>query len=257
MSDNRPKVVVGTTLTTFAMGDRDAWSSWLKHAERQIDMADHAGFDLVHFAAIEVDGRGLEPFAPLLAELNRLGGHWWTYSLDDGRTEVDMGGSRWRHITFGQNLVTERCQSDPDVAWLLFLAADCAAPSDIVPRMVEMDHPIVAPFITTYGLRGPKVKASFGLMNRNDQTVVYPPEWGVEDAMASAAAIMIHRSVFRFVRWRWDLDAGMSDDPCFDFDTRARLGIPTHVRHDVIAKHYPEAIGDYKSRGYDTTVVRP
>jgi hypothetical protein len=220
-------------------------------------MAEGIGLDLEHFAAIEVDGRGLDPFAELLAELNRLDGHWWTYSLDDGRTEVDMGGSRWRHITVGQNLVTDRCQSDPDAEWLLFLAADCAAPSDIVPRMVEMRHPIVAPYITTYGLRGPKAEVPYGVPPDYRAVSSYPVEWGVEDAMASAAAIMIHRSVFRVVRWRWDLDTKMSDDPCFHLDARRCAGIPTHVRHDVLAKHYPEAIGDYKSRGYDTTVVRP
>jgi hypothetical protein len=234
------KIVVGTTLAAMAMSDRDAWSSWLKHAERQRAMAADCGYELKHFAAIQIDGRGIEPFADLLAALEEVGGEWWTYSLDDGRTSITMTG-RWRHITFGQNLVTEFCQSDPDVRWLLFLAADCAAPSDIVPRMLEMNHPLVAPYISTYGLRGPQVES-------------YPHH--VEDAMASAAAMFIHRDVFRAIRWRWDLDAGMSDDPCYHHDAKTLLGIPTYVRHDVRARHYPEAVGDYESRGYDTAVVR-
>ncbi len=131
-------VIVGTTLTTFAMADPHAWGSWLRNAERQQAMAAEAGHDLRHFAAVETDARGIEPFADLVNAIDSLGGEWWTYSLDDGRTKVDMGGSRWRHITMGQNIVTEYCQSRPDVDWLLFLAADCAAPSDIVPRMLEM-----------------------------------------------------------------------------------------------------------------------
>lgn len=236
-------VVVGTTLTTFAMQDPHAWGSWLRNAERQQAMAQAAGHELTHFAAIETDARGLEPFADLVNAIDSIGGEWWTYTLDDGRTKVDMGGSRWRHITMGQNIVTEYCQSRPDVDWLLFLAADCAAPSDIVPRMLEMRHPLCAPYITTYGLRGELVES-------------YPAEWGVEDAMASAAAIWIARDVFRRIRWRWDLDERMSDDPCFHHDARTLLGVPTHVRHDVLAKHYPEAVGDYEARGYDTTVVR-
>jgi hypothetical protein len=234
------KIIVGTTLPTMAMGDLDAWSSWLKHAEIQQAIAVDLGFELRHFAAIQTDARGIEPFAPLLSRLAELGGEVWVYSLDDGRTSIGMT-NRWRHIVVGQNLVADYCQSDPAVEWLLFLAADCAAPSDIVPRMLEMGHPLVAPYISTYGLRGPTVPGF---------------DYHVENAMASAAALFIHRDVFRKIRFRWDLDAGMSDDPCYHHDAKTLLGIDTYVRHDVLARHYPEAVGDYESRGYDTTVVR-
>lgn len=225
-------IVVGTTLASFAMSERDAWRSWLRHASRQQAMAADAGHELRHFAALQLDARGIAPFEPLLEELAELGGEYWTYMLDDGRTAVTMT-NRWRHITFGQNLVVDYCQANPDVSHLLFLAADCTASSDVVPRMLEMDHPLVAPYITTYGLRGPKVDR-------------YP--FHVEEAMASAAAIFIARDVFRRIRWRWDLDAGMSDDPCFHHDAATLLGVPTYVRHDVIARHYPEAIGAYDTR---------
>lgn len=245
-------IVVGTTLTHFAMGQPETWSSWLKHAERQKAMAADVGHELRHFAAIQVDGRGIEPFKPLLNTLEELGGEHWTYSLDDGRTEVTMTG-RWRHIVFGQNLVVDYCQAIPDCSHLLFLAADCAAPSDIVPRMLEMEHPLVAPYISTYGLRGPVVNDCW--VGGCEQHLKYP--FHVEDAMASAACLFIARDVFRRIRFRWDLDTGMSDDPCFHADARDLLGIPTYVRHDVQARHYPEAVGDYESRGFDTTVVRP
>ena len=241
MTAETKKIVVGTTLPTMAMlGHEDVWSAWLKRADRQRAMAADEGYELRHFAAIQIDARGLEPFEPLIEALHRLGGEYWRYMLDDGRDKIDMT-NRWRHITVGQNLVTEYCQSDPDVEWLLFLAADCAVSSDIVPRMLEMEHPLVAPYSPTYGLRGPKVDRY---------------EYHVEDAMASAAAIFINRSIFTKIRWRWDLDAGMSDDPCFHHDARELLGVPTYVRHDVLARHYPEAIGSYEDRGYDTAVVR-
>jgi len=243
-------IVVGTTLPTMAMGDTDAWSSWLKHAERQQAMAADLGHDLRHFAAIQVDARGIEPFRPLLDRLAEQGGDYWTYSLDDGRERIGMT-NRWRHITFGQNLVVEYCQSRPDVSHLLFLAADTAAPSDIIPRMLEMDHPLCAPFIPTYGLRGPVVTIA-----THDGTHEPRYPFHVENSMASAAALFIAREVFRKIRWRWDLDDSMSDDPCYHHDAMTLLGVPTYVRHDVIARHYPECIGDYESRGYDTTVVR-
>lgn len=228
-------IIIGTTLASFAMSEPDAWSSWLKHHERQI--ASHPA-GVRHFAALQVDARGIEPFAPLIAELEQLGADWWTYSLDDGRTKVDMT-NRWRHITVGQNLVVDYCQSQPDVSHLLFLAADCAATSDVIPRMLEMDHPLCAPFVPTYGLHGERI-----------QNFPFP----VEKAMASAAAIFIARDVFRRIRWRWDLDAGMSDDPCFHADARDLLGIETHVRMDVLAKHYPECIGAYDTR-FDPAVL--
>jgi len=237
------KIIVGTTIATFAMSDPDTWASWLKHAERQQQMAAELGYDLRHFAAIQVDARGIEPFADLCNAIGELGGEWWTYSLNDGRAKVGMT-NRWRHITVGQNLVFDYCQADADVSHLLFLAADCAAPSDIIPRMVEMRHPLCAPYISTYGLRGPRVLSS------QSTGMLYPAEWGVEDSMASAAAIFIERTVFNRIRWRWDLDNGMSDDPCLHHDAKTLLGIPTHVRHDVLARHYPEAIGDYESRGF-------
>lgn len=245
------KIIVGTTIATHAMTDPDAWSSWLKHAERQQAIAADAGHDLRHFAAIQTDARGIEPFADLCNAIGELGGEWWTYSLDDGRTKVTMT-NRWRHIVFGQNLVVDYCQAIPECSHLLFLAADCAAPSDIIPRMLEMEHPLVAPYISTYGLRGPEVM----WRTSGEQWLVPRYPFHVEDAMASAAALFIARDVFRRIRFRWDLDAQMSDDPCFHHDAKTLLGTPTYVRHDVQARHYPEAVGDYESRGFDTTVVR-
>lgn len=230
-------VLVGTTLAAMAMSHHDTWSAWLMHAERIRQFYDG---DVHFFAAIQLDGRGIDPFVPLLARLDDLGGEHWTYTLDDGRDRVTMT-NRWRHITFGQNLVVERAQSDPSVSHLLFCAADCAPPSDVIPRMLEMNHPLVAPYINTYGLRG-------------DHVAGYP--FPVERAMASAACIFIAREVFRRIRWRWDLDDQMSDDPCYHHDAKHLLGVDTLVRLDVRAMHYPEAIGDYESRGLDTVVHR-
>ena len=121
------------------------------------------------------------------------------------------------------------------------MAADCMPPDDILPRMLEMDHPLCAPYISTYGLRGPYVEA-------------YP--YPVMNAMASAAAIFIARSVFSGIRWRWDLDANMSDDPCFHHDALNYLHIPTYVREDCEAIHYPVAVGAIETRGHDMTVHR-
>lgn len=235
-------IVVGTTIAAFVMDQEDTWASWMRNAEKIKETYQRFGnfSDIKFFAAIEIDARGLAPFAPFIERLNAIGGEYYTYSLDDGRTEVTTL-NRLRHITFGQNLVVDYCQANPAVTHLLFLAADCMAPDDIIPRMLEMNHPLVGPYITTYALRGPKVdKYSYPVM----------------DTMASAAAIFIARSVFTKIRWRWDLETNLSDDPAFHHDALHLLGIPTYVREDCIARHYPESIGAIETRGHDMSVHR-
>lgn len=235
-------IVVGTTLAAFVMDQKDSWGSWMKNAEAVRQEYQRFGnfSDVKYFAAIQIDARGIEPFKPFIEKLESIGGEYWTYSLDDGRTKVNMF-NRLRHITVGQNIVVDYSQSHPDCTHLLFMAADCMPPDDIMPRMLEMNHPLVAPYITTYGLRGPKVDKY---------------EYPVMDAMASAAAIFIARDVFTKIRWRWDLDTNMSDDPCYHHDAKTLLGVPTYVRTDVLAKHFPESVGAYEFRGHNLDVIR-
>jgi hypothetical protein len=228
-------IVIGTTLAAFVMDQKDTWEAWVRNIDQ---VRANTNETVKPFAAIEVDARGLEPFAPLLQKLEEIGGDYWTYSLDDGRVQVTTA-NRLRHITNGQNLVTDYAVST-GADWLLFMAADCMPPDDIVPRMLEMNHPLVAPYIRTYCLIGPDVPD-------------FP--FPVMDVMASAACIMIHRDVFRKIRWRWDPVDG-SDDPCYHKDAIDLLGIKTYVRKDVFAKHYPEAVGAIETRGHDMRVVR-
>lgn len=234
-------IVIGTTIATFAMSKQDTWKAWLYNAAEQKAQAAALGIDVKHFASIQIDARGLEPFQPFIDELTKLGGEYWVYSLDDGRSQITMT-NRWRHITMGQNLVFDYCQAIPDCTHLLFMAADASAPGDIISKMLEMNHPLCAPYMSTYQLRGTQVVTN----RRTGQ--FYPPEWGVEDAMASAACIFIGREVFRKIRWRWDADTQMSDDPCLHYDSHTLLDIPTYVRHDVLAAHYPMAVGAYETR---------
>lgn len=232
-------ILVGTTLAAFVMDQEDTWSAWLRNAE-EIQASHPDG--VTYFAAIETDARGLAPFAPLLDRLAEIGGEHWTFSLDDGRTEVTTA-NRLRHITAGQNLATDRACSSPDCTHLLFLAADLEPPADCLPRLLALDHPLVGGHCGTYGLTGPSVAG-------------YPPEWDVRAHMATAAFVMLGRPVFNAIRWRWDLDAGMSDDPCLHHDARTLLGIETLVRHDVVGVHWPQTIPAIEDRGHDRTVVR-
>lgn len=233
-------IVIGTTLAAFVMDDESTWSAWLRNAEA-IKASHPEG--VRYFCAIEVDARGLEPFGPLLDALAEVGGEYWVGMLDDGRTEVTTA-NRLRHITAFQNLVTDYCCSLPECTHMLFLAADLEPPADCLPKLLALDHPLVGGHVPTYGLHGPTEPG-------------YPPTWGVQRHMATAAFVMLARPLFRVVRWRWDLDAGMSDDPCLEHDARTLLDVPTLVRHDCEGRHWPQSIGAVETRGHDMTVARP
>lgn len=235
-------IVIGTTLAAFAMDQEDAWGSWIKNAENvKKEYKDFSGSeDIKYFAAIQIDGRGIEPFSKLIKRLEDVGGEYWTFMLDDKRTKVDMR-NRWRHIAFGQNLINEYAQSDISCTHVLFTGADCMPPDNVMEKLLEMNHPIVSPYISAYGLNGKDI-----------DEYDYP----VMNAMATPACLLVSREVFTKIRWRWDAASGLSDDYCFHNDTKEFLNIDTYVRKDLSAKHYPESIGDYKSRGFNLDVVR-
>lgn len=272
-------IVVATTLHAYVTDQQDTSEAWLYNAEK---IAESHPEGVVFFAALELDARGLAPFGSLLRRLNTLALHpsvtgvdHWTFSFDDGATEIRTD-NRLRRITMGQNMANDFAMS-AGASHLLFCAADCAPPPDVLPKLLEMNHPLVGPEITTYCLSGPEPmvhsedcrcegtgRMGGGLpgvyepcWNGGDEVIVPRfPDFPVQEHMASAACIMLARDVFRQLRWRADGDAGMTDDPCLHHDALHLLGIPTYVRKDVFARHYPESIGPIESRGHDRSIHR-
>lgn len=229
------KIVVATTLAAFAMDQVDTWCAWL-YSAYALRNTEH---DVQYFAAIEIDGRGMEPFTPLVEQLKTIDGEYWRFLLDDGRTEVTTL-NRLRHLSMGQNLAVEYATAT-GADWLLFCAADCRPPDDVFEKLLEMDHPLCGPETSTYCLTGEAVPG-------------YP--FPVEEQLISAACIFIRRDVFKRLRWRYDPDEGMSDDPAYRHDADTLLGIKSYVRKDVNAIHYPMSIGPIETRGHDMRVVR-
>jgi hypothetical protein len=229
-------ILVGSTLTTYAMAEEGTWGSWLMTAE---GLREYSPAPVEFFAAIETDGRGLEPFKPLLDRLVELKGSWWTFHLDDGRRSIHTE-TRLAHIVTGQNLVSMRA-SDTGASHLLFMAADCRPPADAIPKLLELDWPLVGGEVSTYCLHGPSVEG-------------YP--FPVEEHMPTAAFVLIRRDVFKVIRWRVDGERGMSDDPCYYDDVWRFFGIRGRVRKDVRGVHWPEAIGPIERRfpGRDMSV---
>lgn len=245
-TETKPSVLVATTLAAYVMDQPDTWGAWLRSAEAW--RADVGAVDF--FAAIEVDARGLEPFTPLIDRLRELGGTWWTFNLDDGRTVVTTG-NRLRHITVGQNLASDAACSGA-YTHMLFVAADCAPPPDALGKLVEVgevvdDAHVVGAYCPTYCLPfRPVPVGRFPLGTFVD----------ADTLCFSAAAVLLDREAFRKLRWRWDADAGMSDDPCLQHDAWYNHGWPTYVRLDVEAAHFPQAVPAIELRGHDMTVVR-
>jgi hypothetical protein len=227
-------VVVATTLTAFAMDNPDTWGAWLRNAEGYRDTTDCS-----FFAAIETDARGIEPFAPVLDRLAGLNGKHWTYHLDDGRTEVTTE-NRQIHLAMGENLASTYA-TVVGASHLLFVAADCEPPPDVLTKLLKVGAPVVGAECPTYCLDGPAVEG-YG----------FP----VHEQLASAACILLERQAFKVLKWRSDPDLGLSDDPALQYDAWTLLGLPTLVRKDCVCKHYPEAIGPIEARGHDMTVRR-
>lgn len=228
-------IVVGSTLTAFAMGNEYVWGSWLENAE---GLRSASAEPLEFFAAIELDGRGMEPFGPLTDRLNAVGGVSWTFTYDDGRTSVD-GLNRLRHIVAGRNMIQDYAMM-AGASHILFLDADLKPPADSVPKLLEMNHPIVGGDVPTYCLGGPTVEGF---------------DFPVQRHMNTAGFLLVHASVFEKIRWRWT-PTGLSDDPCYHHDVLTYLSAPTYVRKDLIGEHWPRHIPPVDQRGYDLTVVR-
>lgn len=255
------KFVVATTLAAFVMDNPDTYAAWLYNSHEMREIAEDWGDEVQFFAALELDGRGIEPFEPLLEELTatHVRGVTWTYTLDDGRTDVTTN-NRLRHIVVGQNLANDYAKS-VGADYLLFMAADCAPPADALWTLKEcaddFDARVVGGHVSTYCLTGPEVAPNPtlrpGMMTYWTEAPNYYP---VQEHMPTAAFVLLDRVAFRTLGWRWDLEDG-SDDPCLYKDAQDR-GYRVVVRHDVIGQHYPECISSIETRypGRDMSVKR-
>lgn len=234
-------IVVGCTLPPFKMnGDPHNWGAWLQNAEAVQASVDD---EVVYFAALEVDARGLDPFLPLLDRLGQVGGQRWTWSIDDGVTVVGTS-TRLRRICLGHNLVGTFALEDASASHVLFLASDTQAPDDVLPRLLELDVAAAACHIPTYCLDGP----------RSDRF----PQWDVRTHMESCACMLLRRDVINRIKWRSSGDDGTTDDPSMHMDLHEFLGEDVYSRHDVPATHWPEMIPSIEDRhsAAERTVVR-
>lgn len=229
------KIAVCTTLAAYVMDNPETYASWLSNSEAVSKYASSVGASVYYFAAVELDARGIVAFRPLVDKLMHMTnvlGDFWTFSLGDGRTEITTG-NRLRHLTMGQNLASEFASSG-GYDWMLFLAADTQPPDDVIPKLLEMNHPLVGCELTTYLF--------------DSIPVPRYTEYLVEEQCISAACIFIRRDVFKVLRWRIDIDDRTTDDRTYQRDAKVLLNVPSYVRKDCKAKHYPDAVCSIETR---------
>lgn len=243
------RILVGSTIPAFKMTDDGDWWHWLENAEQITDQAARADHDVEWLAVLQYDARGDQPFSQLfdrLSELQAAGlsASYWQFSIETHDFEI-TSSSRLVAICTGRNLIIERGIRRGAGA-IYFADADISAPDDVLPKLLELDHPVVGGHVPTYCLDGPPVEIAAGVGRSKPD---------VREHWNTAGSLLVHREAFRRVPWRHDPDAGCTDDPATQHEL-AQLGFPTWVRHDVICEHHPSSIVGLEDRGHDLAVYR-
>lgn len=222
-------------------GDPKNWSAWIENAEAVRASVDD---DVIYFAALEVDSRGIEPFWPLLDRLAEVDGFHWTFSYGDHASVINSS-NRLRRICAGHNMVGTYALEQAGASHVLFLASDTQARDDVLPRLLELDVEAAACHITTYCLDGPQANETHLAKH------LFPPEWDVRIHMESCACMLLSRKVINRLKWRSSGDDGTTDDPSMHKDLVEFMGEQVYSRHDVLATHWPESIPSIEDRHTD------
>lgn len=238
-------LVIGTPLVGWKC-DMGEDLTWLEQAQNILARFPNVKF----FAALELDSRGLEPFAKVIEKLKEVNGDYWTYSINDMESEV-TSSNRWIRIETGRNLIREfaqRLRKTSGHHWgedcteinhgvinydgILYVDSDTMLTSEIVEKMLEVDHPLVGVDVPVYGLKGKAVSTS--------------PR--IEEHWTTAGMLLVNAPAFYDLPWYHNAYLNLSDDPTFQSMAerlKMRVGIEnleetygmTWVRKDIKAEH--------------------
>lgn len=254
--ERRPLITVGSTVAAYKCDGRSELA-WLDHADEWARRG-----DVIFFCAMQVDDGHDDKLHELRCRLDDVAATTWTFALDDEADEITTM-TRLVRICTGRNLCHEFVSRRHDVTHLLLLDTDLSVPADSLDRILEIDHPIVGGHVPTYCLDGPSVEPvqTLGYVDENDVGCTYerrffPDGADVREHWNTAGFLMLRRDVVRRLRWRWDGEAGMTDDPCFAADAEALGFGRTWVRHDLVGAHHPPSLPPVEQRGHDLSIVR-
>lgn len=184
--------------------------------------------------------QGIGPVARETVDEFRLrvpGGLVTRFTLSEpGDADRVTNEMRLRRICHGRNLISAWAV-DRAYGHVLFVDVDVALRAhhvDALREMVTGERAVYSLDVPSYCLSGRPVDGWPFPVERRDYN--------------TAGIVMFPLAVLREVRWRVDLAAGLTDDPCMGVDL-ARLGVPWYVRTDVIVHHPP--LVPFDRRGHD------
>jgi len=255
------EILIASTIAPYKVDPEQPLitEAWFEHADQlRLDAGFH-GHSVHYFSVLETDGRGIGIYNTFLDKLRDVDGYFWRFTLDTNEAEYDTH-TRIKRICTGRNLITERAM-DSLAEWILFLDTDMEPDPVTFSKLLEMEWPIVCGDVPTYCSRGAPVtekppwpdlpldrwvktgvtRECFGEPKAYD----FPVEFATHYCTAGYA--LVHRSVFKHLRWRWAMEDQMSDDPCYWQDAE-RLGFPPLQRKDCVGTHHPYNITEIESR---------
>jgi hypothetical protein len=256
-------ILMGATLAAYktgavAIGYGPEETMWLGHAEQLVADAIAVGHELEFAVALEYDARGAAPFAGILRRLMQIENdtgatfHVWNFSLDTGALELDSD-ERLAHICMGRNLLTEIAMRE-GASHLLFADSDTVIPPDAISKLLELDWPIVGGEVPSY--YGPNEIGPWGeapIVHTRPTPAATPYDFPVRAHWNTAGFLLVERKLFSRLRWRTDLEHGLTDDPCYGHDALEQ-GYMTLVRQDLHGVHEP--LVPVEHRGLDLRVYR-
>jgi hypothetical protein len=156
------RLLIATTLVGWKCKANEHLN-WLSNAKNIKEKFPNVEF----FVALELDDEGIIVFKELLDMLKEYKGSYWTYSINDKEKKVGSQ-NRWIRIETGRNLIREYAQRStwqensseqhlpPNVKYdsILFVDSDMGLTSEIVEKLLEVDHYAVGAFVPGYNLRG-------------------------------------------------------------------------------------------------------
>ena len=118
---------------------------------------------------------------------------------------------------------------------LLFIDADVIPPLDVIPKLLALDHSIVGGVVPGRGCHS-HVNYIFGEEGRHNVNGAAV----IEVMHGTCGCMMIRRDLFNNIRFRYDNDGGLSEDPAYCMDVRAKFDTKMWLRDDVVCLHRGE-----------------
>ena len=252
-------ILVGTTMAPYKADDLAGVTSWIENALELSEDANANGHQLKWFVALELDGRGMKPYAALLALLANLPHEVWTFELNTGALKISSD-ERLSRICTGRNLVTEYAMRQKDADWLFYCDSDLCPDEKTFTKLLDVNWPVVGGDVPGYCLSGPDVKTRRSWTMGDDGRILWQDEpdavppfpYIVQEHWNTAGYLLVHRSVYQQIRWRHNPGTNLTDDPAWAESVLRTIGIKTLVRKDCPGRH--DGLVGVELRGHDLTI---